>query len=83
MVSPELQELAQRAEQLYEQKLKAHLEPIAMHQFIAIEPISGDFFLGKTMAVASAAALEVYPDRMTHMMRVGHPVAVEIGCALS
>ena len=79
MVSMETQELALRAEQLYSDRLKATLEAIDMHQFVAVEPDSGDYFLGATLSEAAARARTAYPDRRSYIMRVGHRAAVHIG----
>jgi len=79
MVSPETHELIERAERLYEERLKAKLEPAHLHEFVAIEPESGDYFLGPTLSEASAACRAVHPDRRAHIMRIGHKAAVHMG----
>ena len=79
MVSTETHELIERAERLYEERLKAKLEPAHLHEFVAIEPESGDYFLGPTLSEASAACRAVHPDRRAHIMRVGHKAAVHMG----
>ena len=79
MVSPETHELIERAERLYEERLKAKLEPAHLHEFVAIEPESGNYFLGPTLSEASAACRAVHPDRRAHIMRVGHQAAVHMG----
>jgi hypothetical protein len=47
--------------------------------FIAIEPESGDYFLGKTLGEATRAARQVYPNRLTHAMRIGRKAALHFG----
>jgi hypothetical protein len=79
MVSPESHALIQRAERLYAERLKEKLEATHLHSFVAIEPDSGEYFLGQTLSEAAAAARAVYPDRRTHIVRVGHRAAVHIG----
>jgi hypothetical protein len=79
MPTHEKTELARRAEAIYEQRLKAKLEPEHRGQFVVIEPDSGDYFLGRTLGEAAWAASKVYPDRETYMLRIGWPVAVEFG----
>lgn len=69
----------ERAEQLYATKLRAILEPSHLHKFVAIEPVSGDYFLGATISEAIGAARRRYPDRLTHTMRVGHSAALHFG----
>jgi len=72
-------ELAQRAEAVYEQRLKAKLEAEHRDEFVVIEPDSGDYFLGRTLSDAAWAASKVYQDRPMYGMRIGWPVAVECG----
>ena len=74
-----IQDLADRAEAIYATRLKDFLEQNHRHEFVAIEPISGDYFVGKTASEAANAADEAHPDRLTHVLRIGHEVAVEIG----
>jgi hypothetical protein len=74
-------ELIRRSEQIYEAHLKNELERTHADYFVAIEPDSGDYFLGQTLSEASAAAHEVHPDRRTCVFRIGHPVTVQIGAA--
>lgn len=72
-------ELIDRAERLYATRLRTILEPAHLHEFVAIEPESGDYFLGKTLSEAIGAARRSHPDRLTHTMRVGHPAALHFG----
>ena len=41
----------------------------------AIEPRSGDFFLGDTLLAALERAREVFPAGIFYFIRVGHPTA--------
>jgi len=77
-----LDDLVYSAEQLYEQKLRAQLEQAHPDEFVAIEPISGDFFLGNTLSEAVGAARDAHPDRLSHAMRVGHKAALHFGVNL-
>jgi hypothetical protein len=79
MVSQDSRALVRRAELVYEQNLKKTLEATHRHYFVAIEPDSGDHFLGRTLSEASASARKAYPDRRTYVLRIGHPVAITIG----
>jgi hypothetical protein len=78
MISPKSEDIARRAEQIYQERLKEELERTHRDEFLAIEPDSGDYFLGPTFSAASAAAHKVYPDRVAYVLRIGHPVALEI-----
>jgi hypothetical protein len=72
-------DIIRRSEQIYESRLKAELERSHPDYFVAIEPDSEEYFLGRTLSEASAAAHAVHPDRRTFVLRVGHRVAVHIG----
>jgi len=79
MTKPEVEEFVRRAEEIYATRLRSVLEPEHVDEFVAIEPESGDYFLGKTLSEATRAARESYPDRWTHAMRVGHRAALHFG----
>lgn len=79
MVSAETMAVIQRAEALYEQRLKAELEKSHHGWFVAIEPESGEYFLARSIYEAGQAARSKYPNRIPFTLRIGYPVAVEIG----
>ncbi|MBT5020237.1 hypothetical protein OAF42_02285 [Planctomicrobium sp.] len=79
MISDRTKDVAQRATELYEGKLRSKLEDTNMHAFVAIEPDSGDHFIGATLSEAMQAARLEYPDRLSFGIRVGHRAAVHIG----
>jgi len=81
MTDLEVQELARRAESLYDQRWKSELERTQQDMFVAIEPNSEEYFLGKTLSEAAAGARQAHPGCLTHIVRVGHPTAVHIGNA--
>jgi hypothetical protein len=72
-------EFAERAERIYEQRLKVALERDHLGEFLAIEPESGNYYLGRTLSEAVAAAREAYPERLSYVLRVGQHPAVHIG----
>jgi hypothetical protein len=80
MKQTELADFVHRSELIYEARLQSILEPQHTDQFVAIEPESGDYFLGRTLNDAAKAARSVYPQRLTHIMRVGHRAAIHLGC---
>jgi hypothetical protein len=82
MTLSDLDDLVLRAEQIYEQKLRVLLEPDHTDEFVAIEPVSGDYFLGRTLSDSLGAARDAHPDRLSHAMRVGHKAALHFGVAL-
>jgi hypothetical protein len=79
MISQESENVARLAELLYEQRLKTLLEPSHVNEFVAIEPISGDYFLGSTLSESIGAARRAHPGRLVHALRVGHQATVHFG----
>ncbi len=82
MTEAEVEEFVRRAEDVYATRWRAILEPEHVDKFVAIEPDSGEYFLGKTLSEAMAAARRAYPDRLAHAMRVGHKAALHFGMHL-
>jgi hypothetical protein len=74
--------LVRDAERLYDAHLRVQLEPQHANEFVAIEPISGDFFLGQTLSEAIGAARIAHPQRLSHAIRVGHGAALHFGVHL-
>lgn len=79
MASEHSLDVARRAEELYEAKLRQDLEAGHRNSFVAIEPDSGDYFLGETLSAAIQSARAAHPDRISFALRVGHPTAVNLG----
>jgi hypothetical protein len=82
MTNPEVDRFVRRAEQIYSTRLRNVLEPDHIDEFVAIEPDSGDYFLGKTLSEAIGAARQSHPDRLAHAIRVGHKAALHFGVHL-
>jgi hypothetical protein len=81
VASAEVLDVARRAEQIYEQRLRTELEKTHRGYFVCIEPDSGDYFLGSRMEEATAAARKAHPGRLTYILRIGFPSSFEIGYA--
>ena len=79
VVSQRSIDVARKAQVVYEEQLRAKLEATNVDDFVAIEPESGDYFLGKTLSEAIQAARAAYPDRLPFALRVGHRSTVEMG----
>jgi hypothetical protein len=77
-----LDQVAQNAERIYESKLRELLELAHRDEFVAIEPESGDYFLGRTLSEAIGAARKAHPDRLAHAIRVGHKAALHFGVCI-
>lgn len=71
--------VAERAERIYAERLQARLESLYPHEFVAIEPDSGDFFLGATLSDAVRRAKEEHPSRLSFVIRIGSPTAIHLG----
>lgn len=78
LLDAEGERLTQRGERLYQTKLKAILEPDYTGMFAAIEPDSGDYFLGKRMMEALDNAEAKHPDKLVYLVRVGFPTATKM-----
>jgi hypothetical protein len=70
-----------RVEQIYQDRLKSDLERTHRDDFVAIEPDSGAYFLGRTLSEAAAAARAAYSNRRTGVLRVGHPATLYLGAS--
>ncbi len=79
MLSKESKLVTERAKTLYDEKYRATLEKSNHGAFVCIEPESGEYFLGATLDEAVNQAIDVYPDRLTHTLRIGHAAALHLG----
>lgn len=79
MVSAETKSVIDRAKQIYANQLQTDLESQHLDRFVAIEPESGDYFLGDTFDAAVKSARTKYPSRLSHTIRIGHRAAFHIG----
>jgi hypothetical protein len=79
MASPESEDIVRRAELIYDQRLREEFEPTHKGKFLAIEPDSGDHFLGRRLEEAAAAARRAHPNKTSYVLRIGFPATVEIG----
>ena len=71
--------VAEAAKQVYEEDLRSRLEREHRDDFLAIEPTSRSYFVGKTFLEVALAAKTAYPERKSFVMRVGHEAAFHIG----
>ena len=79
MVSADTKSVIERAKRIYTEQLRALLEPQHLNRFVAIEPESGEYFLGDTFDLAVKAAREKYPSRLSHTIWIGHRAAFHMG----
>ncbi len=81
MVSAETKSVIERAKRIYPEQLQAVLEPQHRNRFVAIEPESGEYFLGDTFDEAVKSARAKHPSRLSHTIWIGHPAAFHMGGA--
>jgi hypothetical protein len=79
MTSKKTHSIAERAKRIYADRLKARLEAKHPNRHVAIEPESGDYFLGDSFGEAVRAARDAHPSRISFVIRIGHDAAVHLG----
>ena len=65
-----MREFREKGDEAYE-KLKSELEDKYYGQIVAIEPYSGDYFVGKSVIEAGNKGKEKYPDKIFRFVRPG------------
>ena len=75
MISAETKQIGERARAIFESRLRQDLESCHWGEYVTVEPESGEHFIGATFDEAVNLALDVYPDRLTHTIRIGHAAA--------
>ncbi|MEP7340979.1 MAG: hypothetical protein ABI977_24825, partial [Acidobacteriota bacterium] len=60
-------DLAERAEKFYREKLKPILEPAEIGKFVAIEPSSGRYFVNESDVEAILSGRAVLPDKLFYL----------------
>jgi hypothetical protein len=71
-------EIAMKGAKFYDKHLKQILEATHQGEFVAIEPESGQYFLGKTGGEAIYQGNEAFPDKKLFLVRVGAAAAYKI-----
>jgi hypothetical protein len=72
-------DLVERGQTTYRQRLASILEPSHLGEFVAIEPDSGRYFLGSTASAALVAAHAAMPNNLFYLTRVGRETAHSVG----
>ncbi|MFN3476621.1 MAG: hypothetical protein ACK4Z6_03580 [Candidatus Methylomirabilales bacterium] len=67
-----LKEFSERADAIY-QKIRQELELKYKGKIVAIEPESGDYFLGTDVQEAFEKGRAQHPGKPFHFIRVGYP----------
>jgi hypothetical protein len=79
MVSADTKSVIERAKRIYSEQLRSLLESQHLNRFVAIEPESGEYFLGNSFDEAVALARAKHPSRLSHTIRIGRRAALHIG----
>jgi len=72
-------DLVERGQNTYQQRLASVLEPSHVGEFVAVEPESGLYFLGNTATAALVAARAAMPNNLFYLTRVGRETAHTVG----
>lgn len=78
-VTRELADAAARGRRFYEERLKQRLEAEHMGEFVAVEPNTGRYFLGRTGSEALTIAHEAMPAAKFFLQRIGSDVTHSLG----
>lgn len=73
-------DIVERGEAIYRQRLASYLEPSHLGEFVAVEPGSGNYFLGNTASAALITARAAMPSSLFYVTRVGREVAHRVLC---
>ena len=72
--------LARRGQAVYDQELRAALEPRHHGRFVAIEPDTKQYWIGATVEEACRQACAALPGKFFHLIRIGSPTAHTARC---
>lgn len=73
------EDLTESGQRLYDERLKALLEPEHEGEFVAIDPETERYFLGPTGLAALRAGRKELPGNLFYLLRVGHMAAYRVG----
>ena len=73
-----IREFKEKSIEVYE-KLKPELEKKYHGRIVAIEPYSGDYFVGDKVIEAGDKGKEKYPDRIFYFVRPGFRAVYRVG----
>lgn len=71
--------LSESGQRLYDERLRALLEPEHTGEFVAIEPETEQYFLGDTGLAALRAGRSELPGKLFYLLRVGSDAAYRVG----
>jgi hypothetical protein len=73
------EEVAQRGESIYQEKLRAHAEKQHRGDFLVLDVLTGDYEIDRHDLAASDRLLAKNPGAVLYGVRIGYPAAYHIG----
>lgn len=72
-------EVVDRGEAIYRERLQAHLEPGNIGKFLVIDINTGDYEMGPEYLPLTDAMIEANPSAVLYILKIGYPAAVSMG----
>jgi len=79
----QLNAIAHRAHTLYDNTIRAQVEPEHIGEFLAVDVESGDYELDSEALAATQRVRGRRPDGVFFLLRVGYPAAYSLGGYMS
>lgn len=73
------EEIGRKGEALYQERIKALVDPLHYGKFVVIDVETGDYEIGKRMKDASKVLRKRRPEAITYGVRVGFSAAYRMG----
>jgi len=77
------EEIARRGREIYENKIRALVEPHGKGQFVVIDIDSGDYEMDSDHVIAARRARAKHPVSLFYSMRVGSPFFARLGSGIA
>lgn len=71
-------QLAEIGKKIYYEKLKSKLESTHKGKIVAINPETGDYFIGKSILDAVKKGKKKFPDAIFYSVKIGYPAVVKL-----
>jgi hypothetical protein len=73
------EQIAHRAERLYEDNIRAEVEPGHIGEYLVIDVDSGGYLIDTDDVAVTKRAAARFPGAPLFIMRIGHPTATRLG----
>ena len=77
------EEVVRRGREIYENEIRAEVEPEHDGDFVVVDVTSGIWEVGRDDVVVSDQVLQQNPEAVLYFMRVGRPAAYRMGARAS